>query len=158
MTDRPGEGGRTHDENAGADGGFQLITQHGGEYKQHHHAAASAHKATDETDHSAAEDRTNRFLSGGGGLKPLLWRQYRLDDKLDAEKESHQGRKAAHSSFGDNAGDVAAHQSETQDADHHDNAVFDIEVFIFAIGIGGSSAGQDITGKSNANGKVGIHM
>ena len=91
-------------------------------------------------------------------MKPLLWCQYRLDDEFDAKEKSHQGRKAAHSSFGDNAGDVAAHQGEAQDADHHDNAVFDIEVFIFAIGIGGSSAGQDITGKSNANGKVWIHM
>ena len=133
MADGTGERGSAHDEHAGAHGGFQLIPQHGGKHQQHHHTAARAHKAADKAHHRTAKYRAYRFLSGGGGGKTFFGFHHRFDNKLNAQQQRHKNGEIAHGRFGYHTGDIAAHHCETQHRQHHNQSVFDVEIFVFAV-------------------------
>ena len=54
VADSAGQGSRAHNKHTGADRRFQLVTQHGGQNEQHHHAAACPDEAADKADHCTA--------------------------------------------------------------------------------------------------------
>ena len=158
MGDRTGQGGEGHNEHAGAHGGLQLVAQHAGEDEQHHHAAARADKAADETDEHSAHHRLDRTFFCADALHGFLGGHYRAHNKLDAQQEGHEHREAAHGGRGHSAGHPAAHHREHQHAGHHDQAVFEIQILVFVIGIGRNGAGQHIRRQGNAHRHIGVHV
>lgn len=64
MGNGAGQGGEGHNEHASAHGCLQLVAQHRGQDQQHHHAAACAHKATDEANDDAADHGLDGTLFG----------------------------------------------------------------------------------------------
>ena len=79
------------------------------------------------------------------------------DDELDAQQERHDHGEASHGAGGHQAGDVAACHGEQKHGDHHNDAVPDIQVLVFAVGVGGDGAGQHVGGQSDAYRHVGVH-
>ena len=154
---RAGEGGKGHNEYAGANGGLQFVPQHAGKHQQHHHAAARAHEATDEANDDTADHRLDGTLFGGDTQHGLLGGHNGTDDELDAQQERHDHGEASHGAGGHQAGDVAACHGEQKHGDHHNDAVPDIQVLVFAVGVGGDGAGQHVGGQSDAYRHVGVH-
>ena len=158
VGDCTGEGGESHDEHAGAHSRLELIAQHAGEDEQHHHAAARTDESADEADEHAAHQRLDSPLFGADALHGFLGGHDRAQDKLDAQQEGHEHREAAHGGRGHLAGHPAAHHREGKHAGHHDQAVSDIQVLIFMVGVGGHRTGQHIGGKGNAHRHIGVHV
>ena len=158
MGHRTGQGGKGHDEHAGAHGSFQFVPQHAGEDEQHHHAAARADKAADEADKHAAHHRLHRALLCADPLHGFLGGHDRAQNELDAQQKGHEHREAAHGGGGHLAGHPAAHHRKGKHACHHDQAVFEIQILVFMIGIGRHRAGKHIRGKGNAHRHVGVHV
>ena len=157
MGYRTGQGGEGHNKHAGSNGGFQLIAHDAGENQQHHHAAAGADEAADKANDHAADHGLDSPLFGVGLSHGLLGGHDGTDNELDAKQKGHKHREAAHGGRGHQTCDVTAHHGEEQHAEHHNQAVFDVQIFVFMVGVGGDSAGQHIGGQSDANGHVGIH-
>ena len=144
MADSSGQGREGHDEHAGTHSRFQLVAEDAGEDEEHHHAAACADKAADEADEDAADDGLDGPLLCADALHGLFGGHDGPDDELDAQQEGHEHREAAHGGRGEQAGHPAAHHREHQHAHHHDEAVFDVEVLVFMVGVGRDGAGQHI--------------
>ncbi len=157
VRDRAGERCEGHDENAGAHSGLELVAEHGGEDEQHHHAAARADEAADKADEHAAENRLHGALFRAHAGHGLLGRHDGTDDELHAEQEGHKDREAAHRGRGDKARSVAADHSEGQHAHHHDETVADVEIFVFAVGVGRRGACQHVGRERDADRHIGVH-
>ena len=139
-----GQGGEGHDENARADGRFQLVAHHAREDEQHHHAAARADEAADHADHRAADERLHRALFRVRLRHRFLRGHHGAQDELDAQQERHEDGEAAHRRRGDEACRVAADDGEEQHARHHDESVFDVEILVFVVGVGRDGAREHI--------------
>ena len=157
VADRAGERRKGHDEDAGAHGGLQLIPQHAGQQKEHHHAAPRTHKAADEPHRRAADGGAGRPLLGADPRHGLLGGHHRPDDEADPQQHGHEHREAAHGGVGDGAGDPAAHQREKKNRRHHHKPVFDVQVLVFSVGIGADGAGQHVAGQGDPHRLVGRH-
>ena len=149
---------KAHDEHTGAHGSLQLVAQHAGEDEQHHHAAARADKAADETDEHSAHKGLDRTLFCADALHGFLGGHHWAHNKLDAQQEGHEHREASHGGRGHSAGHPAANYREQQHAGQHDQAVFDIQILVFVVGIGGHRAGQHIRRQGNAHRHIGVHV
>ena len=158
MGDRSGEGGKSHDENAGAHSSFELIAQDAGEDEEHHHTAAGSDETADEADYYAADHGLDGPFFRGNAGHGFLGGHDRAEDEFNAQKESHKDGKAAHGLGGNKACDVASHCRKDQDAGHHDEAVPDVQIFVFVIGVGGNGARQHVGGQGDAHGHVGVHI
>lgn len=158
MGSSTGECGKGHDKNARAHGGLQFITKYTRKDEQHHHAATCADKAADEADNGAADERLYSAFFRMDALHGFFGGHYGLDDEFYAEQEGHKDRKITHRLRGEKACDVAADNSEGKHARHHDKAVFDVEVFVFSIGVGRDCARQYVGRKRDANGHIRVHI
>ena len=152
-----GECGEGHNKHAGANGGLQLIPQHGGEDQQHHHAAAGPDEAADEADDHAAHHRLHRPLLGADALHGLLGGHHRPDDELHTQQEGHYHGEAPHGGRGDDAGDVAAHHGKGQHTGHHNKPIANVQIFVLPVGIGGYGAGQHVRGQGDAHRQIRVH-
>ena len=101
-------------------------------------------------------DWTARFFRGDA-LHGLLGGHDRADDELDAQQEGHEDREAAHGGRGEQTGDVAAHHREQQHACHHDEAVLDVQILVFMVGVGRYCAGQHVRRKGDADSHIRVH-
>lgn len=63
-------------------------------------------------------------------------------DKSDSRQERHEHGKIAQGGGRNQTGDIAADYGEQKYACHHDQAISDIQILIFSIGVGGYGAGQ----------------
>ena len=152
-----GQGGEGHDENARADGCFQLVAHDAREDEQHHHAAARADEAADHADHRAADERLHRALFRVHLRHRFLRGHHGAQDEFDAQQERHEDGEAAHRRRGDEACRVAADDGEEQHARHHDEAVFDVEILVFVVGVGRDGAREHIGRERDAHGHVGLN-
>ena len=59
---------------------------------------------------------------------------------------------------GSRLGDVTADHGERKHADHHQQAVFYIQIFVFTVGVGGHSARQYVGRQGNADRHVRVHV
>ena len=157
MGDRAGQGGEGHNEHAGAHGSLELVAQDTGQDEQHHHTAAGTDKAADHPDDHTADDRLEGTLLSRDPLHGFFGGHNGLDDEFNAQQECHKHREAAHGGGRHQACHPAAHHGEQQHAGHHNQAVFDIQVFVFVVGVGRHRTGQHIRGKGNADRHVGVH-
>ena len=158
MADGTGKGCKGHNEYAGTHSGFQLIPQHTGQDQQHHHAAACTDKPANKADHHTTDHRLYKPLFGVYRFHCVLGGHNRLYNKLNAEQECHKYRETAHRAVGHLAGNPAAHHGKAQNRYHHHNAVADVQIFVFAIGISADRAGQHIAGQCNAHSLVSGHI
>ena len=58
---------------------------------------------------------------------------------------------------GTRSGYVAAYDGEYQHTSHHDQTVFDINIFVLCISIGRYRTGEDIRRQGDTHGHIGIH-
>ena len=157
MGDRAGQGGEGHNEHAGAHGSLKLVAQHAGQDEQHHHTAAGTNEAADHPDDHTADDRLEGTLLSRDPLHGFFGGHNGLDDEFNAQQERHKHREAAHGGGRHQACHPAAHHGEQQHAGHHNQAVLDIKVLVFVVGVGRHRTGQHIRGKGNADCHVGVH-
>ena len=153
-----GESSEGHNEYAGAHGGLQLVAQDAGEDEEHHHAAARANKAADKANEAAADQGLDGPLFRGDTFHSLLGGHHRSHNELNAQQERHKHGEAAHGLGRQQTRHVAAHHRKGQHGKHHNDPVFDIQVFVLPIGIGGHGTGQHIGGQGNAHGHIGVHV
>ena len=146
-----------HYENARADSRFQLKAENACQKEKHHHAAARADKAADKADYRAADNGFYQLFLCGNALHGFLCGHNRLDNKLDAEQECHYHREIAHCRRGDKAGYITADNGENEHAHHHDKSVFQIEIFVFAVGVCRYRAREHIGGEGYADGGIRLH-
>ena len=152
-----GQGGEGHDENARADGRFQLVAHDAREDEQHHHAAARADEAADHADYRAADERLHRALFRVHLRHRFLRGHHGAQDEFDAQQERHEDGEAAHRRRGDEACRVAADNGEEQHTRHHDEAVFNVEILVFVVGVGRDGAREHIGRERDAHGHVGLN-
>ena len=158
VRDCTGQRGERHDKYASADCGFQFVAEHGGQNQQHHHAAAGTDKTADKPDQHTADDGLHGTLVRRYAHHCLFGGHNRTDDEFDAEQEGHKYGKASHCPRGQQAGDVTADHGERKHADHHQQAVFYIQIFVFTVGVGGHSARQYVGRQGNADRHVRVHV
>lgn len=138
-----------HDENAGAYGGFQLVSQDACEDQKHHHTSSRADKSADETDHNAADEGLDESFAwicrrhGFFGCHDWFY------DEFDSQKEGHEYRETAHSLIWYEACDKTSDQGGAKHGDHHDDTVSDIEIFILSISISADGAGKNVACESD---------
>lgn len=144
MRYRAGERSKGHDKHARADCGFQLIAEHCGENKQHHHAAARTDESADETDYRSADNGLYRTLFRRDFFHRLFRRHDRADDEFYSEQECHYNREAAHRCRWEQAREIAADDCEREDGRHHNESVFYIEVLFLAVCIRRDGAREHI--------------
>ena len=113
-----------------ADRGFQLISEHCGEDKQHHHAAACADESADKTDYRSADNGLYRTLFAGTfsiasfvvmtgrTMNFIPSRNVIMTEKLPIVADGEQARE------------IAADDCEREDGRHHNESVF-ISRFFF---------------------------
>ena len=150
-----GERGEGHDEHAGADCRFQLIAQHAGEDEQQHHTAASADEAADKADEHAAQHGLHGFCAGAFVRVGPFGRHHGTHDEFNAQQQRHHNRETAHGAVGHQRGRPASHHCEHEHRAQHDEPVFDVQIFVFAVGVGGHRRGQHVGRKRDADGLIG---
>lgn len=144
MRYRAGKRGKSHDKYARADRGFQLIAEHCGEDKQHHHAAACADESADKPDYRSADNGLYRTLFRRDFFHRLFCRHDWADDEFYSEQECHYDREAAHRCRREQAREIAADDCEREDGRHHNESVFYIEVLFLAVCIRRDGAREHI--------------
>ena len=158
MRNRAGERREGHDENARTDGSFKLKAEYAREQEKHHHAAAGADEAAYEADTGAADDRLDELFFRRDRLHGFFCRHDRLDDEFYTEQECHDYREIAHRGRGDELGHPAADNGENEHAHHHDKTVFNIEIFVFAVGISRYGTCEDIGCERDTDGGVRFYI
>ena len=157
VADGGNECGKGHDEGARADGGLQVHAEEDGKDHQHHHAPAGADKAGSKTDREAEEERNQdafpvqcgafgrRIFPGGIGL----------DEKADADGKRQKKRKSAQDHIPREIGRPAAHRAHGQDADKHDPAASEVNVFVPGIGPCGDGGPENVRGERDSGRLIG---
>ena len=82
----------------------------------------------------------------------------RLYNEFDAQQKRHKDRKVPHRRLWYDACHEAPDQREAQNGDHHDQAVSDIEILIFPIGIGRDGAGQYVARQRDTHREIWVHV
>mgnify|MGYP003098002925 CR=1 FL=1 len=153
-----GQSSETHNKHAGTHSCLQLVAKDTGQDQEHHHTAACTDKATDKTDHHAADHGLDSPLFRRNTFHSLFCCHDRADNEFDTKKEGHEYGKASHSLGRNQAGNVASNGGKDQNTYHHDQAVFDIQVLVFVIGVSGNGTCEYVRGQGNTYRHVRIHM
>ena len=144
MRDCSGKCGEGHDKDACSNGCFEFVSQNRSQNQKHHHTAAGTDKAAYKSDDDTADNRLHGTFLSGYALHRFLGSHNRSHNEFDTQQESHKDGEIAHGCGWNQAGYIAAHNSEDQDSNHHDQAVFDIQILVLAVSISRNGAGQYI--------------
>ena len=120
MGKRPGQRCKSHNKHAGSHGSFDLISKYDNQHKKHHHSAAGAHNAADEShDHTADNRLDGRFL-----FTPVSVAFFGFHDgpenKFQAHQQRHEHGETTHGCLRKKRGQIAAHKGENQYGYQHD--------------------------------------
>ena len=158
MGNSAGQGCKGHDKDARSDCRFQLVSEDAGQDQKQHHSAACADETADETDHYAADNRLGNLLPFGFSRLHFLRCHNRADDEFEADKQCHALRKTAHRSVRHEGGNEAADQCKDQHGNQHNQAVADVDVFVFLIRPRADTRGKHIRRKRNSDRLVRRHV
>ena len=146
MADGRNQSRKGHYKCAGTYRRFRLHAEKRCEYHQHHHTAAGAHKARAEADGQTEKEGDGDALSVQllplcGSIVPA---GVRLDQKADADEKGQKKSESAQHHIPHDKSHVAADRTHAQNADKHDPAALQIDVFMPGICIGRHGGAKDV--------------